>query len=298
MRKLTIILCALLAAACHSEDKVALTPATLDVTIDKVGATKVNFTVTCSDPDATYIYVGVGKWEDYWYDNTDQEIAREYLEQLISMETDEYLKPTRLATFQDRFCFKGNRSFNRQFLAQDMDYRMIVFQVDPFRKEIIGQAVSTPFHTESLPPVSLDFEARVEGDVLTIIPSNDTDAYYWDYESIEYYWGNLSSSVYFYMYEITDMYEQYGFIDHVLSHGRVSYVFSEEDEGMVEGETIVLSAVPYANHELADTPTIWMFVYHKDGDNTILQPMYGPERQFQAPLRPSQWQEHRSRRNR
>ena len=93
-----------------------------------------------------------------------------------------------------------------------MDYRMIVFQVDPFKREIIGNAVSTPFHTQSQPAVDLDWKVEVDGDVLTIIPTDNDVPYYWDYESIGYYWGDLLSSVYYYLYEVTDMYEEYDFM--------------------------------------------------------------------------------------
>ena len=297
MRKFLPILAAFLLAACQSLDKVDVTPAELKVYIDQVGATKLSFSVVSSSPDATYVHLGVGAWEDYWYPLTDQEIAQDYLKQLIAMDEDEALG-THEALFQDRFCFKGSRSFRSEFLAPDMDYRMIVFQVDPVKKTIIGNAVSAPFHTAARPAVTLSFDVQVDGDILSITPSDNGVSYYWDYESVDYFWGDTASSVYYYMYEVTDMYEQYGFIGQMLSEGPETYEFSKEDKGMVEGDTIILSASAYADHELAGDLWIWAFEYHKDPGKTNLRLVFGPEDQAQAPAQPARWQEHRSRKNR
>lgn len=299
MKKIVAIIgCALILAACHSLDKTALEPATLEVIIDKVGATKLSFSVKTSDQDAAYIHLGVGEWEDYWYPLTDQQIAEDYLKQLIEIDDSDDIDHGTISSFQDQFCFKGDRSFRSQFLGSDMDYRMIVFQVDPFKREIIGNAVSTPFHTQSQPAVDLDWKVEVDGDVLTIIPTDNDVPYYWDYESIGYYWGDLLSSVYFYLYEVTDMYEEYDFIDQVLSKGPQTYVFSENDEGMVEGDIIVVSAVTYANHELAGTPKIWEFEYHKNQGKTTLRAAGAPEAKAPVPLRPSLSRERPLRRSR
>ena len=299
MKKIfAIIGCALSLAACHSLDKTALESATLEVTIDKVGATKLSFSVKSSNPDAAYIHLGVGEWEDYWYPLTDQQIAEDYMKQLIEIDDSDVIDHGTISGFQDRFCFKGDRSFRSQFLGSDMDYRMIVFQVDPFKREIIGNAVSTPFHTQPQPEVDLDWKVEVDGDVLTIVPTDNDVPYYWDYESIGYYWGDLLSSVYYYLYEVTDMYEEYDFIDQVLSKGPQTYVFSENDEGMVEGDIIVVSAVTYANHELAGTPKIWEFEYHKNQGKTTLRAAGAPEAKAPVPLRPSLSRERPLRRSR
>lgn len=298
MRKIAIILGILCLAACHSEDKTVVTPVTLEVKIDAVGATKASFSVTSSHPDATYIQVSVGAWEDYWYPLSDLEIAKDYLRQLVEIDEDPYIKKNEFSQFQDRFCFKGSRSFRCQFLASDMDYRSIVAQVDPFKKEVIGTPVSAFFHTEKVPEVNMDWVVEINGDVLTITPSDNNQDYYWDYESADYFWGNYVANVYYYLYQVTDMYEQYGFIEQELSRGPETYVFSQEDQGMVEGDTIILAAVAYANHELSGDPAIWEFEYHKDPGKSNLRVVDVPATKAPAPLQPQGWEGHRSRKNR
>ena len=298
MRKLLYILTGLaLLAACNSEDKTIVTPATLSVKVNTVGASKVNFSITCSSPDAAYIYIGIGAFEDWWFSWTDMQVAQEYLKQIRYMD-DEYSKDKKFSNFQDRFCFKGDRSFRYQFLGRDMDYRLIVFQVDPFKREIVGEPASTTFHTEVMPHVDLDFQVDVQGDVLTITPSDPDITYYWDYESKDYFWGEQENSVYYYLYSVTDMYEKYGFIDQVISKGPETYAFSQNDKGMVEGETIILAAVPYVNHEMANDPRIWEFEYHKNPGKSTLRAVDVPAGTVPVPLRPWQWTEHHSRKNR
>lgn len=297
MRKFTVILAGLLClAACHSQDKLDVKPATLEVKVDKVGATKATFSVTSSRPDATYIYLGVGAWEDDWYSWSDQEIAQEYLNRLVKMDQDEKIQKTVVANFQDRFCFKGSRSFRFQFMAKDMDYRVIVAQVDPEKKALVGNAVSAFFHTQDIPAVNVDFEASLDGDILSITPTDNTVAYYWDYESLGYFWGDLASAVYYYLYMVTDMYEEYGFIDQVVSKGPVSYNLAEEDKGMVDGDITIVFATAYANHEMATNPSIWAFEYHQAPGKSILRAVDAPVTKAPAPLQPVQWQEHHSRR--
>lgn len=299
MRKLLYILAGLaLLAACKSEDKTIVTPATLSVKVNTVGASKVNFSVTSSNPDAAYIFIGIGAFEDWWYSWSDMQVAQDYLRQIKSLD-DEYAKDkTQFSNFQDRYCYKGNRSFRYQFLGRDMDYRLIVFQVDPFKRELIGEPASTTFHTEVMPHVELDFQVDVQGDVLTITPSDNDVTYYWDYESDDYFWGDMASSVYYYLYMVTDMYEEYGFMDQMVSKGPETYVFSANDKGMVEGETIILSAVAYVNHELADDPKMWSFEYHKNPGKSILRAVNAPAGTAPVPVRPPQWTEHHSRKNR
>lgn len=286
MRKLAILTIGLaLLGACKSEDKVVVEPANFQITIDEVGSTKVSFTVKSSNPDATYLHLAVGSWEDNWYPLTDKEVAKDYLGMIVRMDQSEDItQENKVSQFQDRYCYKGDRSFHLQFLGRDMDYRVIVFQIDPFAREVVGNPVSVPFHTHPIPSLQLDFDAQLEGDALTITPSDNALSYYWDYETADYFWGDLASSVYYYLYEVTDMYEKYGFIDQVLSKGPQTYVFSEQDKGMVEGETFIVSAVGYANHELATDPQIWAFEYHETPGKSILRAVTAPQTKAPAPL--------------
>lgn len=297
MRKTALLIAVFALGACHSQDKLSVEPATLEVIIDAVGSSKVTYSVKCSNPDATYVNLAVGEWEE-WYSMTDQEIAGVYLRRLIDIDNF-FSENNSVSRFQDRFCFKGDRTFRGQFLGRDMDYRALAFQVDPIKLEVVGEAVSTPFHTHPLPQVTLDFEISVVGDVLTLTPSDDTVPYYWDYESIGYFFGDdLTSSAYYYLYQVTDMYEEYGFIDHELSKGPLTYEFSVNDGGMVEGETIVIAAAPYVDHELTLDIHVWTLEYHKDPGKSILRAPDLPEVKGPVPVQPAQWQVHPSRKNR
>jgi hypothetical protein len=264
MRKLALLAACLLFACCSSEDKIVTQPAHLEVSIDHVSATKVEFSVKCSNPDASYIYRGVSdsEVEDVKYTDSDMAIALQYMENLNMIleyqQTEEGLR----SSFQDIFCFKGNRSFKMKHVGSDMRHRILVFQVNPKTHEIVGEPVSAEFETPKVAEIQMDFDLKVEGDILTIIPSDPEQAYYWDYEMATSYSAEPFIGMYNLLYDVTDMLETYGFINQSLSKGTVTFSFSEDNERMVEGMTYLVAAAPYANHELAGLPKLWKFVYH------------------------------------
>ena len=113
----------------------------------------------------------------------------------------------------------------------------------------------------SLPPRSCPTDVKIDGDVLTIIPSDPEQEYIWDYESAIYLESDPLIAMYNYLYDLTDMYEQYGFADQMLSKGTETYVFSKDNTRMVKGMTYYIAIAPYANHEIAAIPQIWSFEY-------------------------------------
>ena len=64
MKRIVLFALSLLLVCCNSEDKTITTPAAIEVSVDKVGATKVWFSVKSSSPDAAYIYRGVSDFDD------------------------------------------------------------------------------------------------------------------------------------------------------------------------------------------------------------------------------------------
>ena len=265
MKRIVLFALSLLLVCCNSEDKTITTPAAIEVSVDKVGATKVWFSVNSSSPDAAYIYRGVSDFDDMEdivkYTDSDQVIASKYLEYLSEMYEMAYTNDIQISSFQDAFCFKGNRSFSMVHVGSNMKHRIIVFQVNPDTRTIIGEPVGVEFTTQELPDIKMDFDVKIDGDVLTIIPSDPEQEYIWDYESAIYLESEPLIDMYNYLYDLTDMYEQYGFADQMLSKGTETYVFSKDNTRMVKGMTYYIAIAPYANHEIAAIPQIWSFEY-------------------------------------
>lgn len=267
MKRIVLFAISFLLVCCNSEDKTITTPATLEVKIDKVGATKVWFSVKSSSPDAAYIYRGVSDFddiEDYVkFTDSDQVIAARYMESLNEIYEMSNANRIQISSFQDAFCFKGNRSFSMVHIGPDMRHRIIVCQVNPETRSIIGVPVGVEFTSEELPEVQMEFDVQVDGDVLTITPSDLNQKYYWDYESAQFFDEDVLTGMYNYLYDVTDMLEAYGFIDQSVSKGVETFEFSKDNTRMIEGMTYYIGIVPYANHEIVGVPQIWGFEYSK-----------------------------------
>lgn len=265
MKRFAFFALSFLLVCCSSQDKTSTRPATLEVNIDQVGATKVWFSVESSDPDAAYLYRGVSDYDqmdDYVeYTDSDRDIITKYLESLGRIYEMSIEDGSQIASFQDAFCFKGSRSFNMVHIGPDMKHRIIACQINPETRTIIGEPVGVEFKTNKSIEIPMEFDVSVDGDVLTIIPSDPEQPYFWDYESGAYLESDPLVAMYNYIYDLTDMFEKYGFAEQMLSKGTETYFFSEENTRMIEGMTYYIAIVPYANHELAGIPQVWAFEY-------------------------------------
>lgn len=243
----------LLFAGCQKEE---LLPTELRVKIETVTGTRVRFTMSPTNPHAYYSYVLINK-NDGSYNKPLTEICNEEIE---LMEEAIALSSLDESNFLDFFFFCGSRQFNRGELYDDMDYKLIVFQINPKTHEIIGDPVGTTFHTKPVPARDLHFQVSFEGDWLTITPSDNNLSYFGQYEEsalIYNHYGGATS----YLYAIAGLYQEYGFMDWNYLYGITDYNLTTENN-MEDGTEYTLVLSGCEEGELTSTSTIVKFIFH------------------------------------
>lgn len=143
------------------------------------------------------------------------------------------------------------------------------------RHKPIYSLIKKPQMTEVKVMSDLTFDYKTDGTVITIIPSNNSDHYFWDYllkeETIREYRGVPM----YYFYYMLQYYENYDMVNYMLSQGEDSddasiyYNFKDHD-------TLYVMASYYdiKNHCTPD-PQVRTMVYHAEGDSLELLP-YSP----------------------
>ena len=260
-----LVLSLLLFAGCQKEE---LLPTDLKAKVETVTGTRVRFTVAPTNPHAYYSYLLVNA-NDERYNKPLAEICKEEIEQM-----EEAYAVFEDANFLDIFFYRGSRQFSIGELYGDMDYKLIVFQINPKTHKLIGEPVSTPFHTKPVPTRDLHFEISSERDVISIAPSDDNLSYVWQYEEsdmIYHQYGAATS----YLYSVVGMYQEYGFLDYYYNIGPSELDLSQEDH-MEDGTQYTLVICGCEEGEFSSVSTIVKFIYHP-GDIVLLEIEEGNE---------------------
>ncbi len=267
MRKIAeslLCLAVLLLMAGCSKEKTVTEPCSFKISIDKVKGTKVQFTVTPENPDASYVYGVMRKdKDDYMYTWEDSQVIDWQLGWMKDTydelkEGDEPLYP-----FGDLFCYHGTRTIKQTTLSSGVDWELLIFQVNPETREAIGPLYRTEFSTLPVPKADMDFTIHCAGDRFTIVPSDMDRSWFWEYETdsrIE----DVYDSSYFFFYDIIDLYDEYDFLDHLLCKGRQEWVLSRDDRSIKEGVPYTLCMSGCAGGEITSDVQYAYFVY-KDG---------------------------------
>ena len=264
MKKLFHILPFLLIlAGCANKEKLPSDPCGFDIRIDKVGGTKVWYTITPDNSNAFYTFGVVNSYDDD-YDMSPASMAALQLQWMINVyENYATMVDSNLSSFSDVYLYKGAREFKTVDLARNTEHKLIVMQVDPETRTMIGQSAMVIFHTQEIEMVPLDFELVFHADAVEVIPSDDSYTYYWDYEDTDVILSKYYSP-YDYFYSLCDMFEEYDFMNNLLDQGPVEWIFSKEDKAMKEGDYCTLVVAGYANGEINTPYTLVDFIYHKD----------------------------------
>lgn len=246
-------------AACSAKDVMVTEPVDIHLTLDKVKSRKVYYTVTSANQDASY-YVGLRYVDPKEPPMSDLQLAQAFL----ASERMNYdvLKENRdiHANLADLSTYKGSRSLKKSHLAYGKDYRLLLFQVNPKDLSIIGNIQGESIHTPELDILDVDFSFSIKSGKLTITPSGNDFSYYWDYESeTRIYDDYLSPSNY--LYSVIDMYEDFGFMNNVLSKGVTEFDLLEGP--MIDGTNyiVVVAAYDPAQGEINSDYKVFEFHY-------------------------------------
>ena len=267
MRKSLIIsICTLLVAACTGKEIIITTPVDLNFKLEEVQGSRVIFSLDPDNPDACYSYGIIHHFMEDLYKMGDRELAQHF----ISLDKQSYENRKEngeiLGTFIDFSCYRGKRTLRETNLRSDSDYRLLVYQVDPNTFDVLGDPVSTLVHTIPVAQQDMSFSFQVQGQALTIVPSDPSRTYYWDYDLQSRIYDNYMSPFSFY-YSLLDMFDEYGFMKEVYSKGTEVYDFASDR--LIESEVYVLVASACEDEEITSQVTKLTFVC-KNNELSIL----------------------------
>lgn len=241
MRKLLYLcLAGLLALGC-TKDKIVTTPCDFQVNVDWVKGSRVQFTITPSNPNATYTY-GLLSENYSQFDMSDREkIDWQLL--YMNLDYESHVGEDDSASFADRYCYKGARTIKCTAIEPDTNWQLLVFQINPETHEAIGSLYTVPFRTKAVPQVELTFTIQYKDNFFRILPSDKNVTWFWEYETEEKI-EDVYVMPFFFYYEIIGMYEEYGFLQYNLSVGDDEWIFPDYDPSIKEGVkyNMVLSA--------------------------------------------------------
>ena len=246
---------------CTAREIVVSRPADLELKIEEVTGTKVVFSVTSSNENACYTYFTMsGEHPDFSL--SERDAAEEFLRYLEETweggrekEDESFSQPE--GRFSDFALFRGSRTLKQAFLSSGTDFKLLLFQVNPKTHEIIGEIHSEQFRTRDVTMTPLEFSFYVENRTLFIVPSDPERTYFWATDREARILDNYDSA-YEYLYSLIDMYENYGFVERMLSKGTVKVEFDRDQ--LWEGATYWATAIGYADGEINSTEGIGLFV--------------------------------------
>lgn len=263
MRKLLYIcLAGLLVLGC-SKDKPVTTPCGFDLKVDWVKGSRAQFTITPDNSNARYCY-GVIAADHPLYNQSDAEIIQFQMDWMNSDYANLGKEGKTDGDFLDMFCYKGVRTVKSILLPPDIDHKLLVFQVNSQTCELVGPIHSIVFHTQHVPEVELTFTIESQDNMFRILPSDKSVTWFWEYEREDRIYDVYEDAYYFY-YDIIDLYDEYGFLEHNLSIGDDEWVLPRDDRSIREGvKYIMMMSACTADGEICSDVTYAEFVY-QDG---------------------------------
>lgn len=233
MRKLFFLcLTALLAVACVKE-RLVTKPCGFEVKIDWAKGSRMQFTVTPSDKDATYSYgimlkdqIEEGKWTD-----------KDMVEWELNWMNQSYQgiqKEGAIGTMTNMFCYKGPRTIKEERLSFGKDWVLYVFQMNPETNQAIGPLYKASFSTLPVQMEDIGFSIIVERNSFTITPSDPDRTWFWEYES-ETKIDDVFGSPFAFFYNVIGMYDQYDFLENILCTGPETWTLPADDRSVREG---------------------------------------------------------------
>ncbi len=254
---LAAILAALVLAGCTAKEIIVATPVGLGAEILSVTGSKVKFRVTAGSQDACYVYFTVSNLQED-FDRPEKELARNHLDYLeeVYNEQEEHI-----GSFADWACYRGSREVRILNLSSGVRYKLLLFQVHPGTREIIGDVRSVIFQTPEVPMTPLDISFALKGTTLIITPSDPGCGYIWSVDRLSRINDDFGSP-YFYLYNLIDMFELYGFAEALLCTGTVTYDLPVES--LWQHEIYCVSAIAYEDGEITSYDDSFYFSLRGD----------------------------------
>ena len=272
-RFLYIITAALTLAGCTAREILVTKPVTMGLKIESVSGTKVTFSVSAGDENATYIFFTTSE-EEPLFNKPENEAAKEhiaYLEMLYnSRDEATAVAPNgyKVSDFADFACFRGSRTLELLYLSNDTEYKLLLFQINPMTHEILGRVHSERFHTKAVVKKPFECEFSFNGDILIVAPSDQSMSYVWCFERMSRIDDDYAHDAFSYIYSLIDMYEDYGFIDHRLCRGTVEHDMSTER--IREDDIYVVVAIGYEDGEI-NSDSAEEFFCLRNGEYSIIK---------------------------
>ena len=268
MRNASIFaVCMLLLAGCTAREVNVTTPVPLNMKIEEVKGSKVIFSMDPANQDAWYSYGLVPSVAEE-YKMSDMELARYYV--AVNLESYENIKKEtdRITTYTDMYCMRGSRTIRANYLLDNTEYRLIVYQVNPKTLEVMNNIQSTTFQTLPIEMEDMDFTFEIEDGILDITPSDPDRVYYWDFDlSVRIYDNYLRASGYF--YHVLDMLDEYGFMGEMYSKG--GELYNLKGHNLINGMDYTLVAGATKDGEITSPVTVLEFTYYDSGIKVTAQ---------------------------
>ncbi|MBO4455330.1 MAG: hypothetical protein J5759_02685 [Bacteroidales bacterium] len=273
-RLLLYILACILLTACYGIEKGSVKPTTFSVSINEVHGTSTTFTIYPGDENAWYAYTILSEYVSSSFSMSEEEIAKNELSYMLMSYNNYFVQQeNNTARFSDIFCYQGTRDFTERFLIPDSSYRIVVFQIDPYKKVLLNRFCSVELKTKGTVYSDLSFDLSFSADTLRIIPSEPDATYFWDCEDTSNILDDYGD-VNYYFRSLIYLYQDYQFIGNLLHTGTLEWVFSRDDKSIKDGDRRTIMVAGYADGELNTPITSVSIVYHKDSVE-IIEDDYG-----------------------
>ena len=269
----SLLFLALFAVACS--DKLSQ-PCGFDMEVTTVTPSRAIIRIEPENKDVWYTFTFTSEDDIYWQykDEIHADGSLERYQQIYDAHAE--FEHVSAASFTDMFCYRGSMTYKAKNLSAGMRHRILVFQVDPKTRLRVGDIHKIELETPAIEPSDISFDIRFEGTTVSITPSREGERYFWDYERTDLIESNYSYSNNTFLYNLLDMYWEYGFLDSMVSSGSITWNFATQDRDMIEGKQYSLSAVGVEkNGEFTTELTTVDFIYRKNGIEVLPQPDYG-----------------------
>lgn len=254
--------CSLLVLSSCAKDQ-STSESEFRVELTSVGGTRARITVASMNKKAYYSFVQLSPQEEDFSVPAATAVAHaiEFME-----ESYQYYEK---GSFTDVFCYQGSRQLSITSIRSDAQYRFIIFQLHPRTHTLIGDPVEISYRTKPVPVRDLTFAVAVDGEKISVTPSDPTLTYFWDYEA-----SAIIEDDYFfpqsYLYNLVGVYDEYGFLESELSQELDFWYFSDDNKLKADEEyTLVIAGCEDA--EFTTPPMQLRFVWHGAGNVEVIE---------------------------
>lgn len=241
MRRLTIITSALLLvlSACSKMASLSSEPFSIEIYNLQSKAAWIDIVPETNDFGYYYSVISVKEF-DYKYSSNYN----------LMMATDAMLREMWEEYFTDVMPFRDFAMYSGSFLEPvyelepETEYYAFAYPYDD-KDRPVDKVVKLRFCTKPYKESDIKFTVSLDGSMLSVTPTN-SDSYYWEWEETAIIEDDYWCPLYFYE-ACLRMYEEYGFMDTVLSRGKDGEDMAPYYDALNPGDEIYLVAAGYTD---------------------------------------------------